>query len=139
MMSSMLFPMAALAALTIFVMLMLVKVRFGAIKSGQTTDMDYFVTFKGDSPEPENVQKVRRNYYNLLTSPVMFYAAGATAVGMGTADAVLMYLAWAFVALRFIHSYIHITSNAVMTRFRVFGTSVLVLAAIWIRLVMLAM
>ena len=135
----MLVPMAALALWTMLIAFNLARVRLAAIKSGQTTNLDYFKTFGGPSPEPENVQKVQRNYHNLLQSPMLFYAAGAAALALGIADQILIYLAWGYVALRVIHSYIHITSNVVIVRFRIFGLSMLVLAAIWIRLLMLGM
>ena len=132
-------PMAALALMTLFVAFYLGRARFAAIKAGQTTDLDYFKTFGGESPEPENVQLVQRNYYNLMTSPVLFYAASAAALATGTTDAILIYMAWSYVALRAIHSYIHITGGVVIVRFRIFALSLLVLVAIWIRLLMVGM
>jgi hypothetical protein len=44
---------------------------------------------------------------------------------------VLVSLAWLYVALRFVHSYVHLTSNIVLRRFRVFIVSMLTLMAIW--------
>ena len=138
-MTSMLLPMAVLVLWTLLVTFNLARVRLAAIKSGQTTGLGYFKTFQGDSTEPENVQKVQRNYHNLLQAPMLFYAAGAAALALGIADAILLYLAWGYVALRVIHSYIHITSNVVIVRFRIFGLSMLTLAAIWVRLLMVGM
>lgn len=137
-MTSILFPMAALALMTLFVAFYMAKLRFAAIKSGQTTNLDYFKTFSGESPEPENVQRAQRNYHNLLAMPVLFYAAGAAALAGGYADAILIYMAWTYVALRAIHSYIHITINPVIVRFRIFALSFFVLVAVWVRLLMLA-
>lgn len=135
-MTSILLPMAAMVLLTLLVAFYMAKVRFTAIKDGQTTDLSYFKTFQGPSTEPENVQKVQRNYHNLLATPVLFYAACAAALALGIADAILLYLAWAYVAFRVIHSYVHITSNVVTIRFRIFALSLFTLAAIWIRLLM---
>ena len=39
-------------------------------------------------------------------------------------------LAWAYVALRFLHTFIHLCGNVVVNRFRVFVVSVLVLVAL---------
>jgi hypothetical protein len=135
----MLLPMAVLALWTLWIAFYMGKVRFDAIKSGQTTDLGYFKTFQGASPEPEKVQKVQRNYHNLLATPVLFYVASTAALALGITDAILLYLAWGYVALRLIHSYVHITSNVVIVRFRIFALSLLVLVAIWIRLAMLGM
>lgn len=138
-MTSMLLPMAVLALMTLLVAFYMGKVRFDAIKSGQTTDLSYFKTFSGPSPEPENVQKVQRNYHNLLATPTLFYAACAAALALGITDTILLYLAWTYVALRAVHSYVHITSNVVMVRFRIFALSLMVLVALWIRLAMLGL
>jgi len=43
-------------------------------------------------------------------------------------------LAWAYVGLRYIHSFIHITYNRVLHRFAVFVFSSVVLFALWVRL-----
>jgi hypothetical protein len=44
----------------------------------------------------------------------------------------LLTLAWVFVALRLIHAYIHMTSNIVLLRGRVYGAGVAVLIAMWV-------
>lgn len=137
-MTSMLFPMAAMVLMTLVIAFYMAKVRFTAIKSGETTDLSYFKTFQGASTEPENVQKVQRNYHNLLGTPMLFYAACAAALALGIADTVLLYMAWAYVGLRVIHSYVHITSNVVTLRFRIFALSMFMLTAIWVRLMMVA-
>ena len=42
--------------------------------------------------------------------------------------------AWAYVLLRYAHSFIHVTYNQVMHRFAAFVASAVVLAFLWIRL-----
>ena len=49
-------------------------------------------------------------------------------------DLVLVSLAWMYVALRYVHSFIHTTYNTVMHRFYVFAASAMVLLVIWLRL-----
>jgi hypothetical protein len=44
---------------------------------------------------------------------------------------VLVAGAWAYVALRCAHSYIHVTYNRVMHRFLVYATSTVLLFALW--------
>ena len=39
--------------------------------------------------------------------------------------------AWAYVAVRYLHSWVHLGSNDVLTRFRVYGVSALVLGVMW--------
>jgi len=47
---------------------------------------------------------------------------------------VVLGLAWAFVAARVAHSWIHCTYNKVMHRFRAYALSVFALLALWLRL-----
>ena len=41
-------------------------------------------------------------------------------------------LAWAYVFLRYVHSYVHLTSNVVIRRFTAYVFSTLVLALLWV-------
>ena len=71
------------------------------------------------------------NYRNLFEAPVLFYAAMLTGVVLHAATLWLVTLAWIYVALRYVHSYIHCTYNRVMHRFAVFGLSMFMLVVIW--------
>jgi hypothetical protein len=48
------------------------------------------------------------------------------------ADLLFVVLAWVFVLLRLLHTFIHITSNHMGQRFGVFAASVIVLAVMWL-------
>lgn len=71
------------------------------------------------------------NYRNLFEAPVLFYTAMLTGVVLHAATLWLVTLAWIYVALRYVHSYIHCTYNRVQHRFAVFGLSMFVLVVIW--------
>jgi hypothetical protein len=71
------------------------------------------------------------NYRNLFEAPVLFYVAMLAGVAMHAATVWLLALAWIYVVLRYVHSYIHCTYNNVMHRFAVFGMSMFVLVVIW--------
>ena len=45
---------------------------------------------------------------------------------------VLLGLAWAYVTARYLHTYIHLTSNKVLVRFKVFIFSFFLLVMMWI-------
>jgi hypothetical protein len=62
---------------------------------------------------------------------VLFYVAMLAGVAMHAATLWLLALAWIYVVLRYVHSYIHCTYNRVMHRFAVFGLSMFVLVVIW--------
>src|SRR5258705_13957705 len=57
------------------------------------------------------------NFRNLFELPVLFYLAVVVAVQTAQVTAVTLALAWAFVALRIVHSAIQCTYNKVIHRF----------------------
>jgi hypothetical protein len=64
--------------------------------------------------------------------PVLFYVVGILILQTGQTGILTLSLAWAYVALRYLHSYIHLSSNKVIHRFRVYVLSCLVLIALWL-------
>lgn len=124
-----LWPAFALFALTMLVVARLARLRFAAAAAGRV-DPKFYKVFRGEG-EPEEVAAVARNYNNLFEMPTLFYAGTAIAFAAGRADFVLVALAWAYVAARFVHSAIHLRSNRVRWRFRVFALSWLLLLAYW--------
>lgn len=71
------------------------------------------------------------NFRNLYELPVLFYAGVIVAMQWGAGSAALLALAWAFVALRALHSLIHCTFNQVMSRFIAYALATLSLWAFW--------
>ena len=71
------------------------------------------------------------NFRNLFELPVLFYVALVIAYLTNQVTAVTLGLAWTFVALRYVHSYIHCTYNKVMHRFQAYLLDGLVLWALW--------
>ena len=72
------------------------------------------------------------NFRNLFEVPVMFYALAAIALATAHTPAWLVTGAWAFVALRLLHSVIHCTYNKVMHRLTAFLASFGLLVALWV-------
>ena len=125
-----LYPVFAMMALTIFCMVRLGMLRWTAVNKGEV-DPRYFSLFRGYE-EPEKLAAYARHISNLFETPVLFYVIIVMAFFTGQSGDLLLGLAWAFVALRFIHSYVHLTSNVVLTRFRIFVLSMLVLSSLWV-------
>ena len=71
------------------------------------------------------------NYRNLFEMPVLFYLALLVAALTGLVTPVSLGLAWAYVALRAVHSAIHCGYNRVLHRFYAFLASNLVLWTLW--------
>jgi hypothetical protein len=126
---SIVWPAFALVALTLAVVFRLARQRFAAARAGRV-DPRFYKVFKGEG-EPEDVAATARNLTNLYEMPTLFYAGIAIAFAAGRNGVLLVALAWGYVALRYAHSLIHLTTNRVIWRFRAFAASMFVLLAFW--------
>ncbi|HEX7063336.1 MAG TPA: MAPEG family protein [Woeseiaceae bacterium] len=124
-----LYPAAALFALTAFAVFRLAYLRLDAIKRGEV-DPRYFRSFR-DGAEPEPSHVAARHVKNLFEAPVLFYVAVLIAFATAQSGWLPVTLAWAYVALRFAHTWVHLTSNVVLLRFRLFALSWIVLVVLW--------
>lgn len=77
---------------------------------------------------PAGVRQAADNYNHLMEQPTIFYAAALAIQVGGHADGWAMRLAWAYVALRVLHSLVQVTVNVVVPRFLLFVLSTIVLA-----------
>ena len=127
-----LLPMAALAALTFAVLLLIPYRRFKAGRQGQVRAEDF--RYGESSRVPPAVSLPNRNLMNLLEMPLLFYVACLTAYVTRSGGDGLVALAWAYVALRAAHSAIHVTYNRVYHRLAAYAASNVVLLAFWIAL-----
>ena len=76
---------------------------------------------------------VSDNYNHLHEQPVIFYALCVYTHLVGVWDGLNVGLAWAYVAIRIVHSLIQVTTNFVPLRFAVFNLGSIVLAIIAVR------
>ncbi len=76
---------------------------------------------------PPAVSNPSDNLKNLFEMPVLFYAGILTLHVTEVADTTSLGLAWAFVALRVLHSAVHCTINVVLLRFGIYALSSLCL------------
>jgi hypothetical protein len=79
------------------------------------------------------VRRIADNYNHLFEQPTLFYAIALTIAVAGHVDTWAVNLAWAFVAIRIVHSLLQATVNIVMLRFAIFMVSWLVLIAMMVR------
>ncbi len=70
---------------------------------------------------------VADNYNHLHEAPTVFYATALTLAMMGGGNGMNATIAWAYVALRIVHSLVQILSNRVMIRFGIFILSTIAL------------
>lgn len=123
-------PMGAMALLTFAVLLFIPIRRFRAGARGLVTADDF--RFGESASVPPDVSIPNRNYMNLLELPTLFFPACLMFYVAGRVDAAAVATAWAFVALRAIHSAVHLTYNNVRHRLAVFALSNVVLGALWV-------
>jgi hypothetical protein len=82
---------------------------------------------------PPEVSRVADNYNHLHEQPTVFYALALAAQLGGAADATNVALAWAYVGLRVVHSFVQATKNVIPLRFAVFTLGSIVLMVLLVR------
>lgn len=135
MQAQMLAPAAVLVVWSIIMLLWTAGTRFPAMaKSG----MDLKKAKPGGRGQdlegvlPDKVQWKSHNYTHLMEQPTIFYPTVIILAMMG-AGAIDVLLAWAYVALRIVHSLWQSTVNVVSIRFLLFILSTLALTALAVR------
>ena len=125
-----LYPVFALAGWTGLVLLLVPIVRVRAALQRKVVADDFKF---GESPSvPSAVSIPNRNYMNLLELPVLFYVVCLLFYVTGTSTHAAVYLAWAYVALRVLHSAVHLSYNKVFHRLSLFAASNAVLVFMWV-------
>jgi hypothetical protein len=82
---------------------------------------------------PAWARNVADNYNHLAEAPTVFYAVAIVIVVLGKADLVHLWCAWAYVALRYVHSAVQATINIIMLRFTIFVLSWVALGVMIVR------
>lgn len=128
---SILWPTFALAALAFAMFLMMFVKRLGHIRanppgaedlaSGEAA-MRYFAP----------VEMPANNYRNLFEMPVLFFALVPLLLVTSQDSHAQVVLAWIYVALRYLHSFVHVGPKKVQVRAMLFVASAIVLSAMWI-------
>ncbi len=126
----MLYPMFALALLTGLVLLMLPFVRARSARRREIGVGDF--RYGESAAVPPAVSIPNRNYMNLLESPMLFYVVCLVLYVTGGASSLTIAVAWAYVALRVVHSAIHLTYNHVIHRLAAFSLSSVALVLLWV-------
>jgi hypothetical protein len=130
--TTIIFPMAALVLLTFATGLWMLKLRFKAVRQHGLSPAYFKLNQGGELPE--DLIKATRHYANLHEAPLLFYAACVTLIAAQRVDTVFLLLAWAFVAARYVHAFVHVTYNNLKHRGLAFLLGIVMLFAIWTRL-----
>lgn len=127
-------PAAALVLWTLIILLYTAVTRFAAFK---TANIDLRKVPPGgrgqdlESVLPRPIMWPSHNYSHLVEQPTLFYATVIVLALLGEASPLNIALAWAYVALRIVHSLWQIKFNTIPVRFILFvlsSTALIILA-----------
>ena len=116
-------PMGVLAGITFFVLLFVPAMRFA--QRGRT-DQEQSAT--GDIPGGTS----NPNFADLLEMPVLFYVICLMALVTHRVDLTMLWLAWAYVVIRALHSLVHLTYDNRIHRTFLFALSNFAIVAMWV-------
>ena len=125
-----LLPMFAIAALTLFAFIRMAAARGAAAKS---MDMNFYRAYQGGT-EPEPAIVAVRHYGNLMELPTLFYPACIALFALGAVSGWALLWAWGYVAARLLQSAIHLSYNNPGHRGGAFVLGVVFLVALWVTL-----
>jgi hypothetical protein len=120
--SRLLGPIVALVAWTLIIQIWMYLVRLREMRRAG-------ISFKGrvgtrggalEGVIPDKANWKAHNYNHLLEQPTIFYAIVIALILMGFDAHINVYLAWAYVGFRILHSLVQVTVNVVLYRFVLF-------------------
>jgi hypothetical protein len=131
-------PLVMHVLLVLYIGMRSLRARIRSVRSGQTKLSDIAVA---SDAWPRRVKQYGNNFDNQFETPTLWYGCTAIILALGLVDLMFVGLSWCYLLLRAAHSIIHMGSNDVPSRMRVFIVSFFVLVVMWLwlafRLVML--
>lgn len=128
-------PAAVLAPVFVQVLLICIVqygmawMRVGLTRRGEVKIRDIAL---GQPNWPERATQFGNNFRNQFELPVLFFALMAFVFVTGKANLLLMGMAWLFVLSRYVHAYIHVTTNRVTRRFYAYTVGSVTLYLMWL-------
>lgn len=130
-MDTILAPVMALVGWTFVMWLWMYATRIPAMQAARINPAK--IKVKADlDPLPVKVRQIADNYNHLHEQPVLFYAVCLVIAVLGGAGTVSLVLAWAYVAVRVVHSLMQATVNFVPARFFIFTGGSVILFVLWV-------
>ena len=120
---------AAQVLLTVAILCLMGRERVPRVMSGEVAVKDIAVE---RSAYPLRARLLSNNFDNQFQLPVLFYVVALLALWSGGTNWAEVILAWLFVALRYAHAAIHVTTNRVHVRFAVYTAGLAVLCVLWL-------
>lgn len=133
-------PVAVLAGWTMTMWLWMYATRIPAInklpKSNEPGADQGWTSAKLEGLLAPEIQWKAHNYNHLHEAPTVFYAVALALALIGHGDGLNAQIAWAYVAIRIVHSIWQATVNKVAVRFLLFALSSFALMALTLHLIL---
>ena len=129
-------PVLALIGWTFVMWVWLYATRIPAMRAARI-DLDLMSRTGAKLDLPPAVSRVADNYNHLHEQPTIFYALALASQLASAVDGISVALAWTYVSLRVVHSFVQATRNVIIVRFFVFAAASLVLLLLLLRTVLL--
>ena len=127
------FPVLALTLGTLLYTGVMGVMRVKAARTGKV-DHRIFKVYRNKENMPDTLLKMSNHYDNLMTMPILFYVLVTAIYVTEHVDKAAIILAWAYVASRLIHSFVHLGKNHPFHRFFAFGSGAVILLVMTVRL-----
>ena len=123
-------PMIAHVTLVFGIYFLMFLRRKAAVRAGSIRLSD----FRENQKEPPESLFVRNNLANQFELPVLFHVCCLALYAVTGAGLLAVVLAWIFAISRYVHAYIHVTSNRIRYRQPAFSLGFIALVFMWILL-----
>ena len=120
-------PMVAHAVLVFAIYGLFLLKRREAVKAGDAT----MSQFRENRDEPPQSLFVKNNLANQFELPVLFHAVCLALFVTGGAGTAAIVLAWIFSLSRYVHAFIHVTSNRIRHRQPAFAAGFVAVVLMW--------
>jgi hypothetical protein len=111
----------------LLILLMYILLGYRKAKAVKTGSVNLKATALDNKAWPDAVLKVSNNIDNQFEIPIVFFVLCLLFYGIGQVDVLVLTLAWAYVISRYVHAYVHVGSNYVPLRMRIFSVGCLIL------------
>lgn len=121
-------PVIAQVLLVHLVYFLMARRRFGAVRSGAAKKQDYLIP----TIEPAASATVARSLINQFELPLLFLIVCTLLYITAGANTFAVIIAWLFVLSRYVHAFVHVTSNRLMVRQRLFSIGFVLNFILWV-------
>jgi hypothetical protein len=111
----------------LLILLMYILLGYRKAKAVKTGSVNLKATALDNKAWHDGVLKVSNNIDNQFEIPIVFFVLCLLFYGIGQVDVLVLTLAWAYVISRYVHAYVHVGSNYVPLRMRIFSVGCLIL------------